>query len=58
MPRKKKPVRELTTGEAIRSLFPKKVVAHADEMVNKTRKTRDPSHRRSRESRPGSKLQS
>ena len=29
MPRKKKPVRKLTTREAIRSLFPKKVVAQA-----------------------------
>ena len=58
MPRKKKPVRELTTREAIRSLFPKKVVAQADEMVNKTRKMPGPSHRRSRESHPGSSVQS
>ena len=57
MPRKKKPVRELTRGEAIRSLFPEKVVAQADEMVNKTPKTRDPSHRRYRESPPGSSVQ-
>ena len=57
MPRKKKPVRELTTTEAISSLFPKKVVARADDIVNKTRKTGDPSHRRSKESHPGSSVQ-
>ncbi len=57
MPRKKKPVRELTTEEAIRSLFPEKVVAHADEIVTKTRKAPGPSHRRSRESLPGSSVQ-
>ena len=58
MPRKNKPARELTTREALRSLFPDKVVAHADEMVNKTDKTRDPFHRRSREAHPGSSVQS
>ena len=57
MPRKKKPVRDLTTVEAIRSLFPMKVIAHADEIVKKTRKTPVPSHRRSREPHPGSSVQ-
>ena len=57
MPRKKKPVRELTTREVIRSLFPKKVIAQADEMVSKTRKMFAPAHRRSKESHPGSSIQ-
>ncbi len=57
MPRKKKPVRELTTKEAIRSLFPKKVVAHVDEMLNKTGKKGDPPHRRSGDFHPGSSVQ-
>ena len=34
MPKKKKPITELTTEEAIRKLFPKKVVDKAKEVAH------------------------
>ena len=51
MPRRKKPARDMTTEEAIRALFPKRVVDRVkDELATKRKKRSEKKDRRPKES--------